>query len=419
MSGGTRQWRAMTGTGRARALAGALAALAVSALLAGCATTAAGAAAGHPAASGTAGSGRAPGAGGTAAGGTAAGGQAGTTTTAERSASGGTTASCNPYASLAPQSGGASVTPGSWAATIKARGYLIAGVDQTTYHFGYLNPLSGQIEGFDIDMIRDVAAAIFGLSPDSPALAQHIHFKSIDDAERIPDVQGRIVDIVAHTMTVNCARMQEVDFSSIYYDAKQRVLVNAAAGGTTGPDLAQLGAAHQQVCATTGSDSVAQIQAAGAVAHQVSYWSDCLVLLEEGQVAGISTDDSILYGMQAQDPSTVLTGPRCRTSRTGWRSPRRTRTSSGSSTPSSPPTAPTAGGPVATASGSAPPPGSQPGQSTTQARPQAEPRAGQWATAGPARRPPVSCGPGPLGNTPRRRRAEGGRVPGWPGGNPR
>jgi polar amino acid transport system substrate-binding protein len=40
----------------------------------------------------------------------------------------------------------------------------------------------------------------------------------------------------------------------------------------------------------------------------VAYWSDCLVLLEEGQVSGVVTDNSILYGMQAQDPNTVVTG---------------------------------------------------------------------------------------------------------------
>jgi polar amino acid transport system substrate-binding protein len=233
----------------------------------------------------------------------------GTALTAGTTGASDAAADCNPYASLAPQAGGPTVTAGSWAATIRARGYLVAGVDQTTYHFGYLNPLDGQIEGFDIDMVQDVAAAIFGLNPDSPALAAHIHFKSIDDADRILDVQKGIVDIVAHTMTVNCDRMQEVDFSSIYYDAKQRVLVDAPAAGATAPDLAQLGAAHQKVCATEQSDSVAQITAAGAIPVQVTYWSDCLVQLEEGQVAGISTDDSILYGIQAQDPDTVITGP--------------------------------------------------------------------------------------------------------------
>jgi polar amino acid transport system substrate-binding protein len=218
-------------------------------------------------------------------------------------------AACNPYASLAPEAGGPSVTAGSWAATIRAHGFLVAGVDQTTYHFGYLNPLDGQVEGFDTDMVKEVAAAIFGLRPDSPALAAHIHLKAITNAERITDVENGTVDIVADTMTVNCARMQEVDFSSIYYDAKQRVLVDAPAAGQTAPDLTQLGAAHQKVCAATGSDSVAHIQAAGATAVQATYWSDCLVLLEEGQVAGVSTDDSILYGMQAQDPGTVVTGP--------------------------------------------------------------------------------------------------------------
>ena len=103
-------------------------------------------------------------------------------------------------------------------ATIKARGYLIAGVDQSTYHFGYLNPLDGQIEGFDIDMIQAVAQAIFG-NPDK------VEYKAISDAQRIPDVANGSVDIVAHTMTITCARLEQVDFSSVYFDAHQRVLV--------------------------------------------------------------------------------------------------------------------------------------------------------------------------------------------------
>ena len=34
--------------------------------------------------------------------------------------------------------------PGSFMAKIRARGYLVAGVDQNTYHFGYLNPSMGR-----------------------------------------------------------------------------------------------------------------------------------------------------------------------------------------------------------------------------------------------------------------------------------
>jgi len=44
------------------------------------------------------------------------------------------------------------------------------------------------------------------------------------------------------------------------------------------------------------------------VVVQVPYWTDCLVLLQQRQVAAISTDDAILEGLQAQDPFTKLVG---------------------------------------------------------------------------------------------------------------
>jgi len=205
---------------------------------------------------------------------------------------------CNPKASSLRPSGLPQVAPGSFMAKIRARGFLIAGVDQSTYHFGFLNPLDGQLEGFDIDMIRAVAQAIFG-HPD------RVQFKAISDAQRVPDVVSGAVDIVAHTMTVTCARLQVVDFSSVYFDAAQRVLVLK---NSTAPSLAGLGG--QKVCATTGSDSLGVIAAARAIPVAVPYWTDCLVLLQQGDVAAISTDDSILTGLAAQDPWTKLIGPR-------------------------------------------------------------------------------------------------------------
>ena len=207
--------------------------------------------------------------------------------------------SCDPTASLRP-SGPPRVIPGSFMARIRARGYLIAGVDQSTYHFGYLNPRNGKIEGFDIDMVRAVAAAIFG----NPGKVQ---FKAISDAQRIPDVRSGAVDIVAHTMTINCERLQQVDFSTVYFDAGQRVLVEA---NSPARSLADLGG--KRVCATKGSTSIANIRAAPShpVPVPVPFWTDCLVLLQQGGVAAISTDDSILDGLAAQDPWTKIVGPR-------------------------------------------------------------------------------------------------------------
>lgn len=212
---------------------------------------------------------------------------------------------CDPTASLRPL-GPPAVTPGSYMATIRARGYLIAGVDQNTYHFGYLNPFDDQIEGFDIDMLHAIAAAIFG-NPDK------IRFVAISDAERIPAIQSGKVDIVAHTMTITCARLQLVDFSTVYFDAAQRVLVLKNSGINSVPDLDA-----RKVCATSGSTSLALIKSgldadsgepAYGVPVAVPYWTDCLVLLQQGNVAAISTDDSILAGLEAQDPYAEIMGP--------------------------------------------------------------------------------------------------------------
>ena len=216
---------------------------------------------------------------------------------APRAVSAAAASTCDPKASSLRPAGPPQVTAGSFMAKIRARGYLIAGVDQSTYHFGFLNPLTGQIEGFDIDMIRAVAQAIFG----DPGKVQ---FKAISDAQRIPDVKDGTVDIVAHTMTITCDRLKDIDFSSVYFDAHQRVLVLKNSSATSLDDL------HgQKVCATSGSDSVARISARKAIPVQVPYWTDCLVLLQQGEVAAVSTDDSILDGLAAQDPWTKLVGP--------------------------------------------------------------------------------------------------------------
>jgi polar amino acid transport system substrate-binding protein len=212
-------------------------------------------------------------------------------------------AACNPYASsLAPPPGPPRVTPGPFTATIRKRGYLIAGVDQNTYHFGFRNPLDGQLEGFDIDMIKAVAQAIF---PDSNSNPNRVHWKAISDAQRETDIQSGAVDIVAHTMTILCSRLKNEDFSSVYFDAAQRVLVLKTSAARSLADLR-----GQKVCATVKADSRAAIVKYGAIPRLVQYWTDCLVLLQQGDVAAISTDDAILYGLEAQDPFTMVVGHR-------------------------------------------------------------------------------------------------------------
>lgn len=201
---------------------------------------------------------------------------------------------------------------GSTMATIQERGYLIAGVDQNTFLFGYRNPKTGGLEGFDIDMVRNVARAIFG----DPAKVQ---YKAINSAQRVNVLRRGQVDMVARTMTINCERREQVNFSAVYYVAGQSVLVD---GRSTVRSLNDLGG--KRVCAANESTSIKTIAENGANPIPVSVpdWSDCLVLLQQNQVEAVSTDDTILAGLSAQDPSTRLVGEPFTTEEYGLAVPR-------------------------------------------------------------------------------------------------
>ena len=207
------------------------------------------------------------------------------------------TASLRPHGPL-PSPG--NMPAGTFMRTIQDRGRLIVGVDQNSLLLGYLNPLDGQIEGFDIDMLHQVAKALLG-NPNA------IEFKAISSAQRVPMVESEGVDIVADAMTINCARAKQVAFTAVYYDAGQRILVPSNSRVRGIRDLA-----GRTVCATVGSTSIENIRrlAPQAIPYPVPLRTDCLVALQEGKVDAISTDDAILDGFRAQDPYTKIIGPR-------------------------------------------------------------------------------------------------------------
>lgn len=207
------------------------------------------------------------------------------------------TASLRPPAAL-PHPG--AMPPGSLMERIRRRGRLIAGVDQNTLLFGYLRPSTGRIEGFEVDLLHEIARAILG-DPDK------IELKAVTTAQRLPAVQSGAVDIVADAVTITCDRRRQVAFSTVYYNAGQRVLVRR---GSSARGLADLGG--RRVCATTGSTSLQRIASdpAKPVPYPVAQRTDCLVALQDGRVDAISSDDAILLGFKAQDPNTKIVGRR-------------------------------------------------------------------------------------------------------------
>jgi polar amino acid transport system substrate-binding protein len=189
---------------------------------------------------------------------------------------------------------------GSTMAAIYNRGYLIVGVDQSTPLLSYRDPATGRVDGFNVAIARQVAKAIFGNE-------NAIKLVAITSAERQSAIVGHKVDLIADPTTIVCDRLAWADFSTDYLDAHQRVLVTSTSrvGG-----IGDLGG--QKVCAAAGTTSIRAIaaQPSHPIPVAVPNWSDCLAMLQQGQVAAISTTDTVLAGLMTEDPQTKIVGPR-------------------------------------------------------------------------------------------------------------
>jgi polar amino acid transport system substrate-binding protein len=212
----------------------------------------------------------------------------------DTSGGGSSSATCD-QRSLSPSSS----TSGPTLSKIKQRGRLIAGVDQTTYLFGFLNPATGNLEGFDIDIVKQIATQIFG------SWQNHIQWKAIPSSAREDMLQKGQVDVVVRTYSITCDRLAKVAFSSVYYKAGQRVLVSKTSG-----IRALEGLSGKKVCAAKTSTSLKTLSQSPIkpIPVSVNNWSDCLVMIQQGQVDAVSTDDVILAGMAKQDPNLEVVG---------------------------------------------------------------------------------------------------------------
>jgi polar amino acid transport system substrate-binding protein len=201
----------------------------------------------------------------------------------------------DPEASLRP-----SALDGPAIDRIRRAGKLVAGVDQNSFRWGYRNQAKeGRLDGFDIDLVKAIAKDILG---DENAVL----YRAIPTSQRIPALQEGRVDIVVRTMTINCKRLEEVAFSTAYFEAGQQVL---APRGTpiTGYDASLKG---RKICVAAGStaETALTTQSYGALPVTVPNQLDCLVRLQLGEVDGIITDNALAAGQAAQDPSVQLVG---------------------------------------------------------------------------------------------------------------
>ncbi|MEZ5212841.1 glutamate ABC transporter substrate-binding protein [Gordonia sp. PP30] len=210
------------------------------------------------------------------------------------------TSDCDATASLRPPDTmpePGHMPPGSTMARIASRGRLVVGTDIGSNPLSFRDPISGDIEGFDVDIAHWISQAIFGET--------RIEYRILSTGDRVAALRDGSVDVVTKSMSITCDRRKSVDFSAPYYVASQRIAVYRNSGIES-----IAGLAHKSVCATQNATSITRVQRRVPSAKIITTenWADCLVLMQQGQVDAIAGDEPLLSGIAAQDPWVQIVG---------------------------------------------------------------------------------------------------------------
>ena len=153
-----------------------------------------------------------------------------------------------------------------------------------------LKGLSGQPEGFDVEIAKIIAGEL-GIADDK------ITWIETPSGVREEKIQQGAVDMVVATYTINATRKERVSFAGPYYVAGQDLMVKKDNTTITGPD--SLKPAKARVCSVSGSTPAEKIKSYIDPAQLVLFdvYSKCADALRTGQVDVVTTDNVILLGL--------------------------------------------------------------------------------------------------------------------------
>lgn len=182
---------------------------------------------------------------------------------------------------------------------IKERDKLIVGVKYDLNLFGLKDPATGEVEGFDIDIAKALAKKILGDK-------NKIELKEVTSKTRIPMLKKGDIDAIIATMTITEERKQEVDFSDVYFNAGQSLLVRKDSDINGIDDVNKKGV---KVLTAKGSTSAENIREKAPEATVLEYenYAEAFTALKAGQGDALTTDNALLFGMAKQDPNFRVT----------------------------------------------------------------------------------------------------------------
>ncbi|MGM9572699.1 MAG: transporter substrate-binding domain-containing protein [bacterium] len=110
------------------------------------------------------------------------------------------------------------------------KGVLKVGVKNDVPNFGYKNPQTGELEGFEIDLARAIAKDILGDE-------NKVEFTPVTAQTRGPLLDTGELDMVIATFTITEERKKSYNFSDPYYTDGVAIMVKKDAGYNSLKDL--------------------------------------------------------------------------------------------------------------------------------------------------------------------------------------
>ena len=155
--------------------------------------------------------------------------------------------------------------------------------------------------GFDVEMAKLLVADLC-IDPEDTGAVNYE--ETISDNRELYLQEGR-VDIVAASYSITEERRALVGQAGPYFLTGQQVLVREDSDVESIEDLQ-----GEEVCSASGSTSLENVTAEGAVGVPADTYSICAEQVADGSVPAMSTDGSILLGLAAQyDGELKVVGP--------------------------------------------------------------------------------------------------------------
>ncbi|MCZ7419486.1 transporter substrate-binding domain-containing protein [Verrucosispora sp. WMMA2121] len=162
-------------------------------------------------------------------------------------------------------------------------------------------PLMGEIRdgdhvGFDVEIARYIAASL-GYEGE-----HRLEFVAVSTEDRIPALQGGVVDLVVSSFSITEERKKLVSFAGPYFVTTQEVLVPTRHKDTI-RTIEDLRNPTYRICTSGGSTTEAELEKNQVRTLVVKDVWDCVKGIRAGKYDAVSSDETILAGFLARYPT--------------------------------------------------------------------------------------------------------------------